>query len=169
MISNMLRIIVVQRNIPNVGSLGNTIISSSEVMYLLPNLHATRIPLKQAPSTKLFFSVNSPIAAQQAVLDTISEGVTGEYLNQQSENVLMASPYGEFMGKGLGHGVGLEVHESPFMNRDCPLIIEKGCVITVESGIYIPDWGGVRIEDDVVLTDEGLKILSSSPKELLEL
>jgi len=67
------------------------------------------------------------------------------------------------------NGVGLEVHESPFMNRDCPLIIEKGCVITVEPGIYIPDWGGVRIEDDVVLTDDGLKILNSSAKELLEL
>ncbi len=129
----------------------------------------TRTYIHGKPSSRQREVFNLVNAAQQAVLNTISEGVTGEYLNQQSENVLMASPYGEFMGKGLGHGVGLEVHESPFMNRDCPLIIEKGCVITVEPGIYIPDWGGVRIEDDVVLTDEGLKILSSSPKELLEL
>ena len=129
----------------------------------------TRTYIHGKPSNRQKEVFNLVRDAQQAVLDSIEEGVTGEYLNQQSENVIMASPYAEYMGKGLGHGVGLEVHELPFMNRDCPLIIENGCVITVEPGIYIPDWGGVRIEDDVVLTDGGLKILNSSAKELLEL
>lgn len=107
--------------------------------------------------------------AQQKAIDAIKIGVTGEYLYRQSEKVLLTSPYAEYMGEGLGHGVGLDLHEFPFMGIGCELKIEEGCVITIEPGIYIPDWGGVRIEDDVAITKEGIKILNNSPRELLEL
>ncbi len=107
--------------------------------------------------------------AQQAALDEVKEGVLGSHLYQQSADVLLNSEYKQYAGEGLGHGVGLVLHEQPFIGPACNASIEKGCVITIEPGIYIPDWGGVRIEDDVVLTDDGLKILTKSPKGLIEL
>jgi Xaa-Pro aminopeptidase/Xaa-Pro dipeptidase len=107
--------------------------------------------------------------AQKAAMDAIEHGVTGEFLYQQSERILQASPYAKFMGEGLGHGVGLELHEQPFMGKNCQLKIKQGCVITIEPGIYIPDWGGVRIEDDIAVTKDGIKILNTAPNQLLEL
>ncbi|MBL4774071.1 MAG: M24 family metallopeptidase [Alcanivoracaceae bacterium] len=74
-----------------------------------------------------------------------------------------------FSDKLLGHGLGLDLHEFPFMGKGCHLKIEQGCVITIEPGIYIPDWGGVRIEDDIAITNDGVKILNKAPRELLEL
>ena len=111
--------------------------------------------------------------AQQAAIDELSnplnEKVTGEFLYQQSANILHNSDYKAYAGEGLGHGVGLQLHEPPFLGPDCKTVIENGCVITIEPGIYIPNWGGVRIEDDVVLTENGLTILTQSPKTLIEL
>ena len=107
--------------------------------------------------------------AQQAAIDKLTEGVSGEYLYQQSANILLNSDYKDFAGEGLGHGVGLQLHEQPFLGPNCKTTIEQGCVITIEPGIYIPGWGGIRIEDDVVLTEHGLEILNKSPKELIEL
>ncbi len=111
--------------------------------------------------------------AQQAAIDALANiskvGVSGEYLYQQSANILLNSDYKDYAGEGLGHGVGLQLHEQPFIGADCKTTIEQGCVITIEPGIYIPNWGGIRIEDDVVLTENGLEILTKSPKELIEL
>ncbi|MCW8833795.1 MAG: Xaa-Pro peptidase family protein [Colwellia sp.] len=107
--------------------------------------------------------------AQQAAIDAVKEGVTGQYLYQQSANILLNSEFKDFAGEGLGHGVGLQLHELPFIGAACKTTIAQGCVITIEPGIYIPDWGGIRIEDDVVLTDQGLEILTQSPKHLIEL
>jgi len=107
--------------------------------------------------------------AQKAAIDKLTEGVSGEYLYQQSANILLNSDYKDYAGEGLGHGVGLQLHEQPFLGPDCKTTIEQGCVITIEPGIYIPNWGGIRIEDDVVLTKNGLKILTQAPKELIEL
>jgi len=107
--------------------------------------------------------------AQQAAINKVTEGVSGEYLYQQSANILLNSDYKDYAGEGLGHGVGLQLHEQPFLGPDCKTAIEQGCVITIEPGIYIPSWGGIRIEDDVVLTEHGLEILTQSPKELIEL
>ncbi len=108
-------------------------------------------------------------SAQQAAIDEVTEGVLGSHLYQQSANILLNSEYKQYAGEGLGHGVGLVLHEQPFIGPDCHTAIEQGCVFTIEPGIYIPGWGGVRIEDDVVLTDDGLKILTKSPKGLIEL
>jgi Xaa-Pro aminopeptidase len=108
-------------------------------------------------------------SAQQAAIDEVVEGVLGSHLYQQSANILLNSEYKQYAGEGLGHGVGLVLHEQPFIGPDCHTAIEKGCVFTIEPGIYIPGWGGIRIEDDVVLTDDGLKIITKSPKGLIEL
>lgn len=107
--------------------------------------------------------------AQQAAIDKLTEGVTGKTLYQESATILHNSDYKDYAGEGLGHGVGLQLHEQPFLGESCNTTIERGCVITIEPGIYIPGWGGVRIEDDVVLTENGLEILTKSPKHLVEL
>ncbi|WDE08215.1 aminopeptidase P family protein [Thalassomonas viridans] len=107
--------------------------------------------------------------AQQAALDALKPGIKGHELYQHSADILLASDYKNYVGEGLGHGVGLELHELPFIGPACGQSIEKGCVITIEPGIYIPGWGGIRIEDDVVLTENGMEILTRAPRDLLEL
>jgi Xaa-Pro aminopeptidase/Xaa-Pro dipeptidase len=129
----------------------------------------TRTYILGKPSVKQKEIYDLVQTAQQAAITAISDGVSGQYLAEQSDKILNASPYGKYKGEGLGHGVGLELHELPFMNKTCGLNVEKGCVITIEPGIYIPGWGGVRIEDDLVLTDDGLVFLTNSPRELLVL
>ncbi|TPH14041.1 M24 family metallopeptidase [Litorilituus lipolyticus] len=104
--------------------------------------------------------------AQQAAIDAVKAGVRGDAIYQESANILQASKYKEFAGEGLGHGVGLQLHEQPFLGPDCHYEMELGCVVTIEPGIYIPGWGGIRIEDDVVLNEHGLEIITQSPKAL---
>ena len=107
--------------------------------------------------------------AQQAAIDKFTVGVSGQTLYQQSANILLNSDFKDYAGEGLGHGVGLQLHEQPFLGPDCKTTIERGCVITIEPGIYIPGWAGIRIEDDVVLTEHGLEIITQAPKALQEL
>ena len=106
--------------------------------------------------------------AQQAAINAVSEGMTGQALQRVADNILLSSDYAEYKGEGLGHGVGLVLHEQPFIDPNCQLKLEKGCVFTIEPGIYIPNWGGIRIEDDVVLTENGLEVINKAPKELIE-
>lgn len=107
--------------------------------------------------------------AQQAAINAVSAGMTGQALQRVADNILLSSDYAKYKGEGLGHGVGLVLHELPFIDVNCELKLEKGCVFTIEPGIYIPNWGGIRIEDDVVLTDNGLEIINKAPKEFLVL
>ncbi|MGJ8663119.1 MAG: M24 family metallopeptidase [Marinicella sp.] len=109
------------------------------------------------------------LSAQQAAMDALTIGISGNELHQIAKGILDQSPYAAYQGEGLGHGLGLDLHELPLMGMGQDLAIKKHTVITIEPGIYIPGWGGVRIEDDVVLTDDGLLQLTQSPRELMEL
>jgi Xaa-Pro aminopeptidase len=158
------------------GSPGNTKINKGDLILcdfgaMVNGYHSdmTRTYVVGKPDSKQKEIFNLVSSAQQAAIDAIEEGVTGEYLAQHSHKILDASPYALFKGEGLGHGVGLELHEYPIMGKGCTLKISQGCVITIEPGIYIPEWGGIRIEDDVVLTEAGLKIINTAPKEFIEL
>lgn len=105
-------------------------------------------------------------AAQAAALEAIRPGVTGEDVDSAARRLIDDAGHGEHFGHALGHGVGLEVHEGPRLSQRSEDVLTPGEVVTVEPGIYLPGRLGVRIEDLVVVTDEGLRNLSGLPKEL---
>jgi Xaa-Pro aminopeptidase len=104
--------------------------------------------------------------AQQAALGAIKAGVRGEDVDKVARGVIDAAGHGDRFGHGLGHGVGLEVHEGPRLSLRSDDVLAPGEVVTVEPGIYLPGELGVRIEDLVIVTEDGLRNLSSLPKEL---
>ena len=112
---------------------------------------------------------NTVLAAQQAVLDMLKPGLKGKEYDKVARNVIYGAGYEGYFGHGLGHGVGLEIHENPRFSMIEEDIIEAGMIMTVEPGIYIPAFGGVRIEDMVVMTPDGHDNLTCSRKELIEL
>lgn len=103
--------------------------------------------------------------AQQIGLDTVRAGITGEEVDKKVRESM--GEYNKYFGHGLGHGLGLELHEIPFMGVNCTTVLKENFVVTVEPGIYIPGWGGVRIEDTVVIKEDGIDIITHSPKELI--
>ncbi len=106
------------------------------------------------------------LKAQAAALAAIRAGVTGRQADAAARDLIEAGGHGERFGHGTGHGVGLEVHEGPRLARTSDDELRAGAVVTVEPGIYLPGRFGVRIEDLVVVTEEGHRNLSGLPKEL---
>lgn len=111
--------------------------------------------------------------AQQTGLEELRAGRKGSEVDARAREVIVQAGHGEHFGHGLGHGVGLEVHEGPALSPraagpDEP-VLAPGMVVTVEPGVYIPDWGGVRIEDLAVVREDGCEILSRADKRLIEL
>ena len=104
--------------------------------------------------------------AQQASLGAIKAGVNGEDVDKVARQAIEAAGHGDRFGHGLGHGVGLELHEGPRLSLRSDDVLAAGEVVTVEPGVYLPGRLGVRIEDLVVVTEDGLRNLSSLPKEL---
>jgi Xaa-Pro aminopeptidase len=105
-------------------------------------------------------------AAQQAALGQVRAGVRCRDVDAAARGIIDKAGYGKHFGHGLGHGVGIEVHESPRLNSESEAVLETGMVVTVEPGIYLPGQGGVRIEELVVVTEQGCEILTRTPREL---
>jgi len=105
------------------------------------------------------------LEAQETALRHMKAGMSGKDIDSLARDIIEAGGFGEAFGHSLGHGIGLDVHEGPRLSQlanDAP--IPSGSVVTIEPGIYLPDWGGVRIEDLVFVTETGIEILSKSPK-----
>ena len=96
-------------------------------------------------------------------------GQTGRDADALARDYIDGRGYGEAFGHSLGHGIGLEVHEAPRLARSAESILPPDSVVTIEPGIYLPGWGGVRIEDDVHLAPTGPEVLTHFTRELLEL
>jgi Xaa-Pro aminopeptidase len=109
------------------------------------------------------------LEAQEEALATARDGITARELDAVARGAIDRAGYGRYFVHSLGHGLGLHIHERPRISALSGERLTSGMVVTVEPGIYIPGWGGVRIEDDVVLRDNGCDRLTSAPKELLVL
>lgn len=106
------------------------------------------------------------LAAQGRALAAIHAGAACRDVDAAARAVIAEGGHGERFGHGLGHGVGIEIHEGPRVNPRSDEVLEAGMVVTVEPGIYLPGLGGVRIEDLVAVTDDGYRLLSHTSKEL---
>ncbi|MFG0331571.1 MAG: M24 family metallopeptidase [Phycisphaerales bacterium] len=108
------------------------------------------------------------LEAQKKAIDAIRPGVACRTIDEVARDHITSAGYGEAFGHGLGHGLGLDVHESPGLSKRAAKddLLEAGMVVTVEPGIYLPGVGGVRIEDDVLVTEKGRRVLSDFPKEI---
>jgi len=102
--------------------------------------------------------------AQRAAIEGVEAGMPGSAAHELAHAVIRARGYGDAFGHGLGHGVGLEVHEAPYLGPSSEDTLEEGMVFTIEPGIYIPGWGGVRIEDVVMLENGKARVLSHARK-----
>jgi Xaa-Pro aminopeptidase len=105
-------------------------------------------------------------SAQAAALDAVAAGIGGEALDAVAREAIVSAGHGEHFGHGLGHGVGLEVHEAPRLSPRSEDVLATGEVVTIEPGVYLPGELGVRIEDLVVVADGACRNLSGLPKEL---
>ena len=111
------------------------------------------------------------LEAQLAAIAAVRPGIAASDVDAAARKVLISHGLGEAFGHGTGHGLGLDVHEEPRITRPRPdaaaVTLAPGMVFTIEPGAYLAGWGGVRIEDDVLVTETGCEVLTSVPKELL--
>lgn len=107
------------------------------------------------------------LAAQQAAIAAAKPGAIVGAIDKAARQMIEEAGYGSYFTHRVGHGLGIEIHEYPSMNATNPMPLAQGMVFTIEPGIYVPSVGGVRIEDDVLITDTGVEVLTNYPKELI--
>ena len=125
----------------------------------------TRILVTGKISPKLQRIYGVVLNAQLAAIDKIKPGASFHEVDQAARQLIADAGFGKFFGHGLGHGFGLQIHESPRLRPNATGEFKAGMVVTVEPGIYLPGWGGVRIEDDILVTTDGHTVLSDLPKD----
>jgi Xaa-Pro aminopeptidase len=128
----------------------------------------TRIIVTGKISPKLRKVYGVVLTAQLAAIDAIRPGVTCEEVDRVARKIISKAGFGRAFGHGLGHGTGLEIHEAPRLAAGQKTKLRPGMIVTVEPGIYLPGWGGVRIEDDILVTRTGHEVLTDVPKQLDE-
>ncbi len=106
------------------------------------------------------------LEAQKRAIEAVRPGMKASSIDRRARSYLREKGFGRFFGHGLGHGVGLEVHEGPTLRAGSRDVLEEGMVFTVEPALYLPGWGGVRIEDTVLVTSDGCEPLTRAPKDL---
>ncbi|OWK40308.1 M24 family metallopeptidase [Fimbriiglobus ruber] len=104
-------------------------------------------------------------AAHDAAVAAVRDGAAAKDVDAAARKVIAAAKFGDYFTHGLGHGIGLEIHEAPRIRSNSTDVLESGMVITIEPAIYIPDWGGIRIEDDYLVTKDGATRLTTLPRD----
>ncbi|UHA72862.1 M24 family metallopeptidase [Paenibacillus sp. 481] len=129
----------------------------------------TRTVVLGKPTDKHIEIYNIVLEAQLYALEHIRSGMTGREADSLARDIIKRYGYGDNFGHSLGHGLGMEIHEYPRLAQAGETVLTPGMTVTVEPGIYVPGFGGVRIEDDIVITANGIEILTQSTKQLLVL
>jgi Xaa-Pro aminopeptidase len=104
------------------------------------------------------------LQAQQTAIAQINAGMTGSEADSIARNIISQAGFGDAFGHSLGHGIGLVTHENPRLGQNSADILAENMVFTIEPGIYLSGWGGIRIEDDIIIENGKAKVLSSAPK-----
>ena len=129
----------------------------------------TRTFFLGAPTAKFKEVYDVVLTAQMMAIERIEAGMTGLEAHEIAASVITEMGYGDYFGHGLGHGVGIDVHENPRLSPASDTILENGHVFTIEPGVYLPNWGGVRIEDQCLMESGKVRSLTKSPKLDLEI
>lgn len=129
------------------------------------NSDMTRTVAVGQPSDEMRRVYNAVLEAEEAAVKAVKPGVRAADLDRMARDILTRYGLGEAFAHSLGHGVGLEVHEGPGLRGTSEDVLQAGMVITIEPGAYLPDVGGVRIEDLLLVTEDGYEVLSHAPKE----
>ncbi|CAM3158592.1 Xaa-Pro peptidase family protein [Deinococcus saxicola] len=129
------------------------------------NSDMTRTVAVGQPSDEMKRVYNAVLEAEEAAIRAVRPGVRAADLDKIARDILTGHGLGEAFVHSLGHGVGLEVHEGPSLRGTSEDVLAAGMVITIEPGAYLPDVGGVRIEDLLLVTEDGYEVLSHSPKD----
>jgi Xaa-Pro aminopeptidase len=130
----------------------------------------TRVAVVGAKADQRQRAIHALVAEAQArALGGLRAGLRGREGDALARELITQRGYGDAFGHSLGHGLGLEVHEAPRLAATADALLPAGAVVTVEPGIYLPGWGGVRLEDDVLLTETGVELLSDNRIDLLEI
>jgi Xaa-Pro aminopeptidase len=126
----------------------------------------TRMVVTGTISPKLEKLYRVVLQAQRRGIEAVRPGVPGGEVDSAARDAIRQAGWGKNFGHGLGHGIGLEIHEGPRVSQNSRVELKPGMVVTVEPGIYLPGWGGIRIEDDVLVTRTGHEVLTSLPRDL---
>ncbi|RCW86018.1 Xaa-Pro aminopeptidase [Halanaerobium sp. DL-01] len=127
----------------------------------------TRTVALGEPDEKLKEIYDLVFTAQKKVIEEIKAGMTAVEADSIARDFIKNSGYGDNFGHGLGHGVGLQIHEAPRLSYSSNDVLKEGMIVTDEPGIYVSGLGGVRIEDDLLIKEDGCQVLNSAPKELI--
>ncbi len=128
----------------------------------------TRVLLTSKIPAKFAKVYRTVLAAQTAAIHAMKPGVMVSEIDRIARAVVADAGMGKRFNHGLGHGIGLDIHEAPRLGKNQDRPLEAGMVVTVEPGVYFPGWGGVRIEDDILITRDGCELLSSLPRTMDE-
>lgn len=127
----------------------------------------TRTVCVGQPSDAQTAIYNAVLEAERRAIDGLQAGLTGGAVDALARDYLTERGYGEQFKHSLGHGIGLFIHESPTLRKNNQDVLQSGMVVTIEPGVYVSGLGGVRIEDDVLIEDSGVRVLTHAPKDEL--
>jgi len=126
----------------------------------------TRMAVVGEPDARQLEAHSVVLAAHDAALAAVRAGVAAGDVDEAARAVIREGGMGDRLIHRVGHGLGLEAHEDPSLDPGSGVLLEEGMVVTVEPGVYVPGWGGVRIEDDVVVEAGGGRLLTAASREL---
>jgi Xaa-Pro aminopeptidase len=141
------------------GAAGSFFFRSDLTRVLVHRIHGA------IPDGKIRAVYDVVLRAQRAALAALRPGVQGQAVDAAARQVIADAGYGDYFTHGIGHGIGMQIHEAPLMRPGATAELRAGMVVTIEPGIYLPGEFGIRIEDDVLVTPDGAQVLTSVPKD----